>query len=153
MEDSTVQNAIAAVTTAGYCAKRLVGIVALRDASLSVTSGDMLQLLPQEMASLNINTIRDRLCERLPSYMIPSLWVAINKFPLTPGGKMDRRRVVQWLEQMDLDTYRTISTLGLEEAKENANATERKLQAIFAKVLNLPAEDIRLNQSFLHLGR
>jgi amino acid adenylation domain-containing protein/non-ribosomal peptide synthase protein (TIGR01720 family) len=152
MEDGAVQNALAAVPTVGPCAKRLVGIVSIRDASLFGASTEVLQLLPHEMASLNINTIRDHLCERLPSYMIPSLWVAISRFPLTPGGKMDRRRVVQWLEQMSTEDYRTISTLGLEEAKDDASSTERKLQEIFAKVLNLNLEDIRLNQSFLHLG-
>jgi amino acid adenylation domain-containing protein len=152
MEDGAVQNALAAVPTLGPCAKRLVGIVSIKDASLSGATAEVLQLLPQEMASLNISTIRDHLCERLPSYMIPSLWIAISRFPLTPGGKMDRRRVVQWLEQMDTDSYRKISTLGLEDAKDVANTTERKLQEIFAKALNLPLEDIRLNQSFLHLG-
>jgi amino acid adenylation domain-containing protein/non-ribosomal peptide synthase protein (TIGR01720 family) len=152
MEDGVVQNALAAVPSTGACAKRLVGIVSIRDASIASTSDDVLQLLPQETASLNISTIRDRLCERLPSYMIPSLWVAITRFPLTPGGKMDRRRVVQFLEQMDSATYRAISTLGLEATTDDGNSTERKLQAIFAKVLNLPVEDIRLNQSFLHLG-
>jgi amino acid adenylation domain-containing protein/non-ribosomal peptide synthase protein (TIGR01720 family) len=152
MEDHLVQSAIASVPTSGPCAKRLVGIVSLKDAALSGMSLDELQLLPEESASLNINTIRDHLCERLPSYMIPSLWIAISRFPLTPGGKMDRRRVVQWVEQMDKETYRAISTLGLEAVNEEANSTERKLQAIFAAVLNLPMEDIRLNQSFLHLG-
>jgi amino acid adenylation domain-containing protein/non-ribosomal peptide synthase protein (TIGR01720 family) len=152
MEDGAVQNALAAVPTTGPCAKRLVGIVSINDASLSSASAEVLHLLPAEMASLNINTIRDHLCEKLPSYMIPSLWIAISRFPLTPGGKMDRRRVVQWLEQMNTETYRIISTLGLEEAKDEANSTERKLQDIFAKVLNLPVQDIRLNQSFLHLG-
>ncbi|KAF1915917.1 hypothetical protein BDU57DRAFT_573349 [Ampelomyces quisqualis] len=152
MEDGAVQNALAAVPVSGPCAKRLVGIVSIKDAPLSSASTHMLQLLPQELASLNITTIRDHLCERLPAYMIPSLWVAITRFPLTPGGKMDRRRVVQWLERMDTDMYRTVSTLGLEEAKGEANVTERKLQGIFAKVLNLPVKDIRLNQSFLHLG-
>lgn len=152
MEDHLVQSALASVPTAGPCAKRLVGIVSLKDPSLSGMSMGELQLLPQESASLNIGTIRDHLCERLPSYMIPSVWIAISRFPLTPGGKMDRRRVVQWVEQMDKETYRTVSTLGLDAANNEANSTERKLQAIFAKVLNLPAEDIRLNQSFLHLG-
>jgi amino acid adenylation domain-containing protein/non-ribosomal peptide synthase protein (TIGR01720 family) len=152
MEDGAVQNALASVPTAGPCAKRLVGVVSIKDAPISGVSNEVLQLLPQEMASLNISIIRDHLCERLPSYMIPSLWVAIRRFPLTPGGKMDRRRVVQFLEQMDSATYRTISTLGLDEIKDEANSTERKLQEIFAKVLNLPVEDIRLNQSFLHLG-
>ncbi|KAH7081202.1 hypothetical protein BKA63DRAFT_549944 [Paraphoma chrysanthemicola] len=152
IEDAAVQNAIASVPTTGPCAKRLVGIVSIKDASISGASNGILQLLPQELATTNINTIRDHLCERLPSYMIPSLWVAIYRFPLTPGGKMDRRRVVQWLEHMSSETYREVSTLGLEAPKEDATSTEKKLQDIFAKVLNLPPEDIRLNQSFLHLG-
>lgn len=152
MEDGVVQNALAAVPVAGPCAKRLVGVVSINDTSLSSAAMGVLQLITPETASLNINAIRDRLCERLPAYMIPSLWVAISQFPLTPGGKMDRRRIVQFLEHMDTDTYRTVSTLGLEPATDDANGTERRLQGIFAKVLNLPVEDIRLNQSFLHLG-
>jgi len=152
MEDGAVQNALAAVPTFGPCAKRLVGVVSIRDPSLLGAPAGLLELLATEIASLNVGTIRDFLCERLPSYMIPSLWVVISQFPLTPGGKMDRRRVVQWLEEMNADTYRTISSLGLEETNDDANSTERLLQAIFAKVLNLAVEDVRLNQSFLHLG-
>jgi aryl carrier-like protein len=85
--------------------------------------------------------------------MIPSLWIGIARFPLMPSGKMDRRRVMQWLEHMDHDTYRVVSTMGSEAPNtDNASAVEGKLQNIFAKVLNLPTEDVRLNQSFLHLG-
>ncbi|KAF2030892.1 acetyl-CoA synthetase-like protein [Setomelanomma holmii] len=152
MEDAAVQSAIASVPTAGPCAKRLVGVVSIKNTARFGASNEVLQLLPKDTATLSINAIRDHLCERLPSYMIPSLWVAITRFSLTPGGKMDRRRVVQWLEQMSSDTYREISTLGLEPPRDNANSTEKKLQHIFAKVLNLPSEDIRLSQSFLHLG-
>jgi aryl carrier-like protein len=85
--------------------------------------------------------------------MIPSLWITIARFPLMPSGKMDRRRVVQWLEHLDQDTYRLVSTMGSEVPEsDSASAFESKLQAIFAKVLNLSTNDIRLNQSFLHLG-
>src|SRR4051812_23268220 len=112
-----------------------------------------MQLLSHESASLNIASIRDSLCERLPAYMIPSLWIAIERFPLMPSGKMDRRRMIQWLDQMDQATYRVISTMGIQASQTgDANAIEHKIQAIFAKVLNLPADEIRLNQSFLHLG-
>ncbi|KAF2020287.1 acetyl-CoA synthetase-like protein [Aaosphaeria arxii CBS 175.79] len=152
IEDVSVQNALAAVPTAGPCAKRLVGVVSLHNVSMTQNPGVELQLLPTETATFNIAAIRDRVCERLPAYMVPSLWIAVSAFPLMPSGKMDRRRVVQWLEQMDKDMYRTISTLGLEAPKEEVNTVESKLQAIFANVLNLPPEDIRLNQSFLHLG-
>ncbi|KAH9861676.1 hypothetical protein J1614_011429 [Plenodomus biglobosus] len=150
--DTLVQNALAAVPTKGPCAKRLVGIVSLRSVAVPKERAGILQILPTEVGSPNINVLRDRLCERLPAYMIPSLWIAIHQFPLTPGGKMDRRRAVQWLEQMDKETYRNISTAAAEAVPVNATDIERKLQTIFANVLNLPVEDIRLNQSFLHLG-
>ncbi|KAF1848737.1 nonribosomal peptide synthase [Cucurbitaria berberidis CBS 394.84] len=152
MDDDLIQNALASVPTAGPCAKRLVGIVSLQNCPPSTTLGRELQILTHETASLNIFIIRDHLCERLPSYMIPSLWVAIQQFPLMPSGKMDRRCVLQWLEKMDRDTYRAISSLGSGAPQTDASAVERKLQAIFANVLNLPSEDVRLTQSFLHLG-
>ncbi|CAJ2506120.1 Uu.00g002500.m01.CDS01 [Anthostomella pinea] len=151
VSDPAVQNVLAAVPTSGPCAKRLVGVISLQSMPSSEASEE-LRLLPNDIASLNVAYIRDRLCDRVPSYMVPSLWVVVGRFPLMPSGKMDRKRVVQFLERMGSDTYRTISTLGLEEAKDQADSVERRLQAIFAKVLNLASEDIRLNQSFLHLG-
>jgi amino acid adenylation domain-containing protein/non-ribosomal peptide synthase protein (TIGR01720 family) len=155
IDDALVQNALASVPSSGPCAKRLVGVISLQNVASPTAPHEDLQLLPKDTASLNIGTIRDRVCERLPSYMVPSLWIAVSRFPLMPSGKMDRRRVVQWLERMDNETYRVVSTLGLEATHEEAGGSdtiESKLQAIFAKVLNLPLEDIRLSQSFLHLG-
>ncbi|KAF2683049.1 acetyl-CoA synthetase-like protein [Lentithecium fluviatile CBS 122367] len=155
IDDPECQNALAAVPSSGPCAKRLVGVVSLQNVALQSAPHEDLQLLPKDTASLNISAIRDRLCERLPAYMVPSLWVAVRKFPLMPSGKMDRRRVVQWLERMDSKIYRVVSTLGSDAPSGEAaisDTIESKLQAIFAKVLNLPLEDIRPSQSFLHLG-
>lgn len=147
-----MQNALAYVPKAGPCAKRLVGVVSLRDVGPSGAPTTELQLLPKETASYNVATIRERLETRLPAYMVPSLWVAISRFPLMPSAKLDRKKVVQWLENMDNDTYRTVATLGLEYPQEDADVVDRKLQTIFAKVLNLAPEDIRMTQSFLRLG-
>lgn len=36
-----------------------------------------------------INTLRSYLLERLPSYMVPSLFMQLEQFPLTPNGKID----------------------------------------------------------------
>lgn len=147
-----VQNALVAVPKLGPCAKRLVGIVSLRDVAVSGASAAELHLLSKETASYHISTIRERLEGRLPSYMVPSLWVAISKFPLMPSGKMDRKKVTRWLENMTSDMYRTVATLGLEEPDVGIEGVDEKLQKIFAKVLNLAPQDIRLNQSFARLG-
>jgi amino acid adenylation domain-containing protein/non-ribosomal peptide synthase protein (TIGR01720 family) len=154
LDDHMVQSALASVPTTGPCAKRLVAIISLQNMAVTTTDADnALRILPQESASLNIATIRDGLCERLPAYMIPSLWIAVERFPLMPSGKMDRRRVLQWVEDMDQPTYRQISAMGTDDTEvTNGSVVEKKLQAIFAKVLNLSIADVRLNQSFLHLG-
>ncbi|KAF2707683.1 acetyl-CoA synthetase-like protein [Pleomassaria siparia CBS 279.74] len=170
IDDPSVRNALASVPTTGPCAKRLVGVISIQDLAPAQVTGTYihpylpiytdikrymasgLQLLPAETASFNIGSIRDRICQRLPAYMIPSIWVAVAGFPLMTSGKMDRRRIVQGLETMDTDTYRSISSVGMEAPKAEMNDVESKLQAIFATVLNLSPGDVRLNQSFLHLG-
>lgn len=152
MEDDMVQSAYAFVPSSGTCSKRLVGVISLRHAPIPSTVSGPLQILPTDVACSSIATIRNRLCERLPSYMIPALWVAIYEFPLMPSGKMDRRRVMKWLEQIDQDTYSAISTTATEQPQLKTSVVEQKLQGIFANVLNLSPNDVRLNQSFLHLG-
>jgi amino acid adenylation domain-containing protein len=41
--------------------------------------------------TLELNAIRDALKQKLPEYMVPSAFVRLEKFPLSPNGKIDRR--------------------------------------------------------------
>ena len=43
--------------------------------------------------SIDGSELRGRLRHRLPDYMIPSYFVAVDQFPLTPNGKVDRARL------------------------------------------------------------
>ena len=102
--------------------------------------------------SKDVSTIRDRLCERLPSYMVPSLWVVFHSLPLLPSGKLDRKRVIKSVETMDDDTYRKTSNAEDETHDLDLSEVERQFQAIFGHVLNLPENKIGKTKSFLHLG-
>jgi non-ribosomal peptide synthetase component F/aryl carrier-like protein len=53
------------------------------------------QLVAYVVASLDADTLREslktRLKEHLPDYMIPAHWLFIDQLPLTPNGKLDRK--------------------------------------------------------------
>jgi amino acid adenylation domain-containing protein len=48
-------------------------------------------LVPTSAAPPTVSELRKALRERLPSYMIPSAFVFLNKLPLTPTNKVDRQ--------------------------------------------------------------
>jgi len=49
-------------------------------------------VVPEQDAQLpDVSTLRRYLANSLPAHMIPSVFVALEKLPLTPGGKVDRR--------------------------------------------------------------
>jgi acyl carrier protein len=70
----SVAQAVALLSEAGAGA-RLIAYVRWREAS-HANSPDML---------------RDHLAATLPAYMLPAAYVALDEFPLTPNGKIDRR--------------------------------------------------------------
>jgi pristinamycin I synthase 3 and 4 len=91
---------------------------------------------------LSHNQLYDWLKERLPAYMVPALYVALEKLPLLPNGKLDRRA----LPAADAKALRQ------QEYEEPQDETERSLAAIWAEVLELPLERIGRHNNFFTLG-
>jgi acyl carrier protein len=48
-------------------------------------------LAPESGCTIRNDEIRDYLRQRLPEYMVPSVYVELEELPLTPNGKIDRR--------------------------------------------------------------
>ncbi|MDJ0836306.1 MAG: amino acid adenylation domain-containing protein [Acidobacteriota bacterium] len=83
--------------------------------------------------------LKTALADRLPDYMIPAVFVPLESFPLTAAGKLDRR-ALQKLETARPDEIITAPR----------NPIEKRLAAVFAELLGLPAIDIHRN--FFDLG-
>ena len=91
-------------------------------------------------ASVDAVALRLALKRRLPDYMVPSAFVALSELPLSPSGKLDRRRLPAPQRIRDaLASYEAPGT-----------ATEIMIAAIWAEVLDVP--QVGLEDDFFDLG-
>ncbi|WP_156763472.1 non-ribosomal peptide synthetase, partial [Mycobacterium scrofulaceum] len=85
-----------------------------------------------------IGEVRDQLSAWLPEYMVPTHIVALEEFPLTSSGKLDRKALPA-PEYQDVDRYRAPAT-----------PAEEILVGIYGQVLGL--ERVGIDDSFFDLG-
>ena len=88
-----------------------------------------------------IPRLREDLGQRLPDYMVPSAFVILDAFPLTPSGKLDRNA----LPAPD-SGLRGLKT----ELVEPRNATEEQLVDIWRNLLRV--DRVGIEDSFFDLG-
>jgi amino acid adenylation domain-containing protein/FkbM family methyltransferase len=86
------------------------------------------------------NKLRHYLAETLPDYMIPAYFVELEHIPLTPRGKIDRKRLPT-PEIKAHDAY-----------APPQNRRERLLLNIWSRVLGIEEREIGVNDDFFELG-
>ena len=115
-----------------------------------------IQLSNQKDTAGRLDKVRNSLAEQLPSYMIPTYWVVIDRMPTTTSGKTDRKGLTRWIENLTYSQCK-IYRLGnvdeeVESLEQPSSPRERLLQNIWADVLNVPSTQIGVNRSFLTMG-
>ncbi|MFL5383903.1 MAG: non-ribosomal peptide synthetase [Longimicrobiaceae bacterium] len=98
-------------------------------------------VVPAPGASAPAAELRTLLSSRLPGYMVPSAFVALEALPLTPNGKVDRRA---------LPAPDAAAAEEPEAWVAPSTPTEEAVAAIWTAVLGL--ERVGANQSFFELG-
>ncbi|MEM1370263.1 MAG: amino acid adenylation domain-containing protein, partial [Cyanobacteria bacterium P01_H01_bin.15] len=93
----------------------------------------------QQKNAINTSSVRAYLAERLPDYMIPVAVVWLDRFPLTPNGKIDHKALPSPNFQRGMENYTPPRTL-----------TEKVLVKIWQSVLGMPA--IGIEDNFFTLG-
>lgn len=89
--------------------------------------------------ALSHQELREFLGQQLPSYMIPSAFVVLEKFPLTPNGKIDRHALPK-------PSFEQIHT----EFVSPRTEIEVKIAEIWSQVLGV--ERIGIDDNFFALG-
>jgi amino acid adenylation domain-containing protein len=87
------------------------------------------------------SAVRNWLQEKLPEYMVPSLWIALAEIPLTPNGKVDRKQL-----PAPSSGTRSVKSTGVNPRNE----IESSLAAIWGEVLGL--EQVGVRDNFFDLG-
>nr|QEO74666.1 phosphopantetheine-binding domain-containing pro [uncultured bacterium] len=83
---------------------------------------------PREGAELTAAELRGRLRATLPDYMMPSAFVLLERLPLTPGGKIDRRA----LPEPDRSRRESVETFVAPR-----DPTEEQVARVWCEVLKL----------------
>ncbi|MCB0746874.1 MAG: amino acid adenylation domain-containing protein [Ignavibacteriae bacterium] len=84
--------------------------------------------------------LREHLVNHLPEYMVPSLFIHVEKIPLTHNGKVNKKALNKIV----------ITDDGRSTFKQPTSEIEKKIVEIWEKVLNV--ENISTNDNFFDLG-
>ena len=83
--------------------------------------------------------LRDNLLRQLPSYMVPSVFVNVNKFPMTPNNKIDRK-LLKLPDKLNC---------GKQYVAAN-NEIERNIVELWQEILGI--DRISIDDNFFHIG-
>jgi tyrocidine synthetase III len=83
--------------------------------------------------------VRNELKKQVADYMVPSVIIGMDKFPLTPNGKIDRKL----LAEPDLSKVKR-------DIVTPRNKFEKKIAEIWSEVLNI--DNIGINDNFFDIG-
>ncbi|KAH0493337.1 hypothetical protein TgHK011_000011 [Trichoderma gracile] len=85
----------------------------------------------------------------LPRYMVPTTYIPVNYIPTLISGKIDRKRLREFVTNLDL---RRLDTGTRDTASRALNDLEHRLRQAWASVLKLHHEEIGLGDNFFALG-
>ncbi|WP_434579409.1 amino acid adenylation domain-containing protein [Pseudomonas sp. Z5-35] len=89
-----------------------------------------------------LQALREHVQDTLPSYMHPATYIELPSLPYTSNGKVDRRALLATAGSVQVGS----------QGRQPQNAVQTQLQQLWAELLELPAEDIAIDESFFNLG-
>ncbi|KAK9727851.1 hypothetical protein K7432_001523 [Basidiobolus ranarum] len=110
------------------------------------------QVLKSTETSPKIAALQESARKTLPQYMIPTVWVPLNRIPINTSGKTDSKALEAIFRETASDQLRHLTQESNAERIQPSTQTERVLQKAWADVLNIDPNQIGTTDSFYHLG-
>ncbi|EGX96627.1 non-ribosomal peptide synthase, putative [Cordyceps militaris CM01] len=138
----------------GPCRSQLIGLVTLHE---HMSATDLSEVQPSSADDLakaitQTEIIRSRLSDVLPDYMVPNVWISMACLPQSAHHKVDRRKLMDWVQSLDAEYFRRITGAKQEAPEKPTTRTEELMQSVLADVLGLSPEDVSMGRSFLSMG-
>ncbi|OJJ46579.1 hypothetical protein ASPZODRAFT_117155 [Penicilliopsis zonata CBS 506.65] len=109
-------------------------------------------LPPMEQSPSEIQQVKKQLRDHLPAYMVPEVFIPLRDVPLLKvSGKVDRQSLKKQVTSMSREWLKSYS---FADAPKVAPSTEKEkmLRQTWARILNIPSDDISIHDNFFHIG-
>ncbi|MBP7653109.1 amino acid adenylation domain-containing protein, partial [Candidatus Dependentiae bacterium] len=125
----------------GEIENRISEYSGVKEIVVIVTENNELAAYYTSDARIDINELRKFISEKLPSYMIPSFMIQIEKMPLNRNGKIDKKNLPKPTENLQLLKS---------EYTAPTNENEKFIISIFEDILKI--KNIGINDNFFEMG-
>lgn len=128
----------------------IADLITPRDAEDSVLVAFVSQ---DDVASIQIPRLEQKLAEHIPVYMIPTAYIYVEEMPLANTGKANRKKLREMGGSLTLKQLTMLNSSQNEERwRSPTTKTEKQLQRLWANILNVETNSISANDSFLRIG-
>ncbi|KAJ4116109.1 Nonribosomal peptide synthetase 4 [Fusarium equiseti] len=153
VEISLPQGWASAVELVTFDSRKALACFICADANVSNQDGsEKSTLLPMDdLLRVRAKDLEILLLNIIPSYMIPSVWFPVSNMPMTSSGKLNRRALrslAQAVPTSLINSYKLVVKSG----RAPISDMEKQLATMWAKVLDIDANCIGVDDHFFRLG-
>jgi aryl carrier-like protein len=135
-------------------------LVAFLEYPSNATAEDEMMIILDDGVGPLVASLRYAVRRKLPSYMAPTIYVPLNRFPLTSSGKLDRRALLTYIHSHEKDIRTIESTMNnLHETLDDGDPritpqTELQgtIRSLWASVLHINEGSLGMEDDFYSVG-
>lgn len=117
----------------------------------AATSNDCIVLPSDGDTMAGFLRIKEALGQRLPKYMIPSVFIPLTTIPTNPSGKLDKRGMRKLFQELS-DAQIAKFSLRNKHVQLPSSPGEKLLARLWGQILRVPEDEIDIADDFFYLG-